>query len=193
MEADLDALANKDLVQKMRQGEDGAYQKVMDQWGKRVYNFARRFANDDHFANEVVQQTFIHAFEKIDQLKDPAKLQSWLYRIASNNCISQGRRIARRRRLEEENGLMNKPDPANPSQIIEHQELREMVLKVLQMIPPEQRQVIIMKEYEGLKFREIAEILDASENTIKARMYYGLDAMRKIMIQNKLNKDLYYE
>ncbi|NND06087.1 MAG: RNA polymerase sigma factor [Saprospiraceae bacterium] len=164
----------------------------MDQWGKRVYNFARRYANDDHFANEVVQQTFIQAFEKLDQLKDPTKLQSGLYRIASNNCISQGRRLARRRQLEE-NGLIHTPDPANPSQVVERKELRDMVLKVLQMIPPEQRQVIIMKEYEGLKFREIAGILEASENTIKARMYYGLDAKRKIMIQNKLNKDLYYE
>ena len=66
--------------------------------------------------------------------------------------------------------------------------MKALVEDVLQKIPPEQRQVIIMKEYEGLKFREIADILGESENTIKSRMYYGLDAMRKILFE-KYRKD----
>lgn len=193
MEADFDSPAYKELVLRMQRGDDSAYQMIMDHWGKRLYNFAMRYANDDHFASEVVQQTFIQVFEKIDQLKDPSKLKSWLYRIASNNCISQGRSLSRRRKVEVGEVLMHAEDAPSPSRHVERKELKELVLNILQMIPPEQRQVIIMKEYEGLKFREIANILDTSENTIKARMYYGLDAMKKIMIQKNLTKDLYYE
>lgn len=193
MEADFDSPGYKELVLKMQRGEESAYQLVVDQYGKRVYNFAMRYANDDHFACEVVQQTFIQVFEKIDQLKDPSKLKSWLYRIASNNCISQGRSLSRRRKVEVDEALMHVVDAPSPSHHIERKELKELVLNILQLIPPEQRQVIIMKEYEGLKFREIADILNTSENTIKARMYYGLDAMKKIMIQKNLTKDLYYE
>jgi RNA polymerase sigma-70 factor (ECF subfamily) len=53
----------------------------------------------------------------------------------------------------------------------------------------EQREVVIMKEYEGLKFREIAEVLNISENTVKSRMYYGLDGLRKILEKRNLDKD----
>jgi RNA polymerase sigma-70 factor (ECF subfamily) len=53
----------------------------------------------------------------------------------------------------------------------------------------EQREVVIMKEYEGLKFREIAEVLNISENTVKSRMYYGLDGLRKILDRKNINKD----
>ncbi|MBK8502288.1 MAG: RNA polymerase sigma factor [Saprospiraceae bacterium] len=182
-----------DLVQRLRKGEAGAYQKIVDQWQNRVFNFALRYSNDQHFASEVVQKTFIQVFEKIDQLKDPSKLKSWLYKIASNNCCSEGRLKAKSNytQLEEQN--LHTLDLDTPAKRYEKAELKTVVEEVLQQIPDEQRQVIIMKEYEGLKFREIAEILGESENTIKSRMYYGLDAMRKILINKNLSKDLYHE
>ncbi len=190
MEVDFDPPAYRELVRKMQRGEESAYETVMEHWGKRVYNFAMRYANDDHFATEVVQQTFIQAFEKIDQLKDPTKLKSWLYRIASNNCVSQGRNMARRRHVRVEEAHLQPSSSTNPSTQMERKEMRNLVLQILQMIPADQRQVIIMKEYEGLKFREIADILAVSENTVKSRMYYGLNAMRKILQRKKLTKDL---
>jgi RNA polymerase sigma-70 factor (ECF subfamily) len=183
-----------ELVARMRKGESDAFQLVMDQWQHRVYNFALRYSNDQHFAHEVVQKTFIQVFEKIDQLKDPSKLRSWLYRIASNNCCSEGRLKARHQYsgIEEKSGI-GEIDPDTPAKRIEKKELTMMVKEVLQQIPADQRQVIIMKEYEGLKFREIADVLGESENTIKSRMYYGLDAMRKILLSKNLTKDLYYD
>ena len=182
-----------DLVARMRKGESDAFQLVMDQWRHRVYNFALRYSNDRHFANEVVQKTFIQVFEKIDQLKDPSKLRSWLYKIASNNCSSEGRIKSRHQftDLEERNAI--RIDHDTPAKRYEKKELKLMVKELLQKIPADQRQVIIMKEYEGLKFREIAEVLGESQNTIKSRMYYGLDAMRKILLDQNLSKEIYYE
>ncbi|MCB0688098.1 MAG: hypothetical protein KDC53_16285, partial [Saprospiraceae bacterium] len=66
-----------ELVQRLRSGDAGAYQIIVNQWHQRVFNFALRYSNDQHFASEVVQKTFIQVFEKIDQLKDPTKLRSW--------------------------------------------------------------------------------------------------------------------
>jgi RNA polymerase sigma-70 factor (ECF subfamily) len=182
-----------DLVQRLRKGEAGAYQKIVDQWQNRVFNFALRYSNDQYFASEVVQKTFIQVFEKIDQLKDPAKLKSWLYKIASNNCCNEGRLKAKANYSQLEELNLQTLDLDTPAKRIEKAELQTVVEEVLQQIPQEQRQVIIMKEYEDLKFREIAEILGESENTIKSRMYYGLDAMRKILINKNLSKDLYHE
>jgi RNA polymerase sigma-70 factor (ECF subfamily) len=183
-----------ELVARMRKGEADAFQLVMDQWQHRVYNFALRYSNDQHFAHEVVQKTFIQVFEKIDQLKDPSKLRSWLYKIASNNCCSEGRLKSRHHHSNmEQQVAISEIDHDTPARKFEKKELTIMVKEVLQQIPSDQRQVIIMKEYEGLKFREIADVLGESENTIKSRMYYGLDAMRKILLSKNLTKDLYYD
>jgi RNA polymerase sigma-70 factor (ECF subfamily) len=182
-----------ELVERLRRGEAAAYQVIVDQWQYRVFNFALRYSNDRHFASEVVQKTFIQVFERIDQLKDPSKLKSWLYKIASNNCCNEGRIKARGRHSSLEEQIISEVDLETPARKYEKTELQEMVEDMLQEIPPEQREVIIMKEYEGLKFREIAEILGESENTVKSRMYYGLDAMRKVLINKNLSKDIYYE
>ncbi len=192
MNGDLDPLKTAALVERMRNGEQAAFQIVIKHWHKRIFNYALRYGNDAHFAHEVVQKTFIQMFEKIDQLKDPAKLRSWLYRIASNCCASEGRMKKRLGYVSlEEDGPFR--DPLNPATSYERKEMQGLVMDVLQRIPAEQRRVIIMKEYEGLKFREIAEALGESENTIKSRMYYGLDAMKKILIHKKLSKEMYYE
>ncbi|MCB0667785.1 MAG: sigma-70 family RNA polymerase sigma factor [Saprospiraceae bacterium] len=182
-----------ELVQRLRRGDAGAYQLIVDQWQHRVFNFALRYSNDQYFANEVVQKTFIQVFEKIDQLKDPAKLKSWLYKIASNNCCNEGRLKSRVSFSVLDDQVPQRADFDTPARSYEKAEMKALVEDVLQKIPPEQRQVIIMKEYEGLKFREIAEILGESENTVKSRMYYGLDAMRKILLNNNLSKDIYHE
>ena len=76
---------------------------------------------------------------------------------------------------------------------IRKKQQRALVLQALQQIPKEQRTIIIMKEYEGLKFREIADMLEISENTAKSRLYYGLKALRKIFESNQMKKDLNYE
>ena len=66
-------------------------------------------------------------------------------------------------------------------------------MAALQKIPADQREVILMKEYEDLKFREIAEILDVSVNTVKSRLYYGLNALRKLLTDCQLLNELYHE
>ena len=68
-------------------------------------------------------------------------------------------------------------------------ELADILQAALSELNVEQREVVIMKEYEGLKFREIAEVLNISENTVKSRMYYGLDGLRKILDRKNITKD----
>ena len=80
-----------------------------------------------------------------------------------------------------------------PLEILERSEAIDRVKKALQNIPEEQREVIILKEYEGMKFREIAKILDVSENTVKSRMYYGLNALKKTLMLSRAQIDINYE
>ena len=189
--SDLNKEATNQLVKRMKNGDASAFKFFFDTWKDRIFNFALRYSNDSYFAHEVMQKTFIQVYEKIHQLNDHTKLKSWLYRIASNNCFSEGRRVSRNTFVEV-NEVHNTIDAQqSPSGRFEKEEIKDLVIETLQMIPEDQRRVIIMKEYEGLKFREIAELLGESENTVKSRMYYGLDAMRKVLIQRKLTKEMY--
>jgi RNA polymerase sigma factor (sigma-70 family) len=72
---------------------------------------------------------------------------------------------------------------------LQQAELSDILQGALRELNEEQREVVIMKEYEGLKFREIAEVLNISENTVKSRMYYGLDGLRKILERKNINKE----
>ena len=178
---------------KAREGNEEAFTTLVGRWHSKVYNYALRYSNDRVFAEEIVQMTFLHLYEKLDQLRDISKFKGWLYRIINNECLTEGRKIKRKKELLiSTSSFPTVSDRNNPESLYNKKERGEIVLQVLQQIPEEQRKVIIMKEYEGMKFREIAEITGESENTIKARMYYGLDAMRKILTQYKWTKELYH-
>lgn len=182
------------LLVQIKNGKEDAFNSLVTRWNKRIFNFALRYSNDRSFAEEVVQKTFIQLFQKVDQLQDLTKFKPWFYRIANNLCISEGRRIKRKKEIfMPMTTIPSVTDRVNPATIYEKDEKSKLVIQALQSIPGEQRQVIIMKEYEGLKFREIAEVLGESENTIKSRMYYGLDAMRKLLLKQSWTKDIYYE
>jgi RNA polymerase sigma-70 factor (ECF subfamily) len=77
----------------------------------------------------------------------------------------------------------------NPESEYRQNELSDILQGALLELSDEQREVVIMKEYEGLKFREIAEALNISENTVKSRMYYGLDGLKKILERKNITKD----
>ena len=185
--------SNEDLIQKVKDGDEPAFTMLMNRWHKRIYNYAYRYGSCRIFAQEVVQQTFIQVYQKIDQLDDLNRFIPWMYRIASNNCHSERRSIKNRNALvsvAEE--MPERPGAVTPANLYEKAERRSVVRMVLQEIPAKQREVIILKEYEGLKFREIAEALGESENTVKSRLYYGLVAMKKQIIQRKLKEEIYH-
>jgi len=183
-----------ELIIRCKEGQESAYRSLMDRWYARVYNYALRYTGDHHSAENIAQTTFIQVYKKIDHLKDVNKFKSWLYSIATNFCHSESRKTTSRLKLvTTTTELPTVADDQHPGTIYQRQERGAVVRDILAQISPEQRQVIIMKEYEGLKFREIADVLKISENTVKARLYYGLDAMKKIVNNNNWLKDMYYE
>lgn len=182
-----------DLVSKAKAGNEKAFAALMNQWHKRIYNYAYRYSNQRAFAQEVVQQTFIQVYRKFDQLEDVLRFKPWLYKIASNCCHSEQRSRTNRNALVSTiNEMPEVLESTTPSELYEKKERKNLVRMILQHIPEDQRVVIVMKEYEGLKFREIAEILGESENTVKSRLYYGLDAMKKQLLKRNLKEEIYH-
>ncbi len=185
---------NHTLIRQAQSGDRRALNQLFSQWYPRVYNMAYRYFHDEDLAADVSQQTFVAIQKSLPQLRDPQAFKAWLFRTAVNCCHSLSRRRHRQKAsLEVISMQPGRSQPITPYQELDRKERSQIVLAALQEIPDEQREVIVMKEYEGLKFREIAEILQLSENTVKSRLYYGLKAMRKLLEDCRLHKDLLYE
>jgi len=187
-----------------QKGDKQAFNKLVVEWYPRIYNFAYKFfttktyPTDTHaVAMDICQKTFIAVHRNVHKLKEVDKFKPWLYRIATNYCIEEDRKRVRNNIVsftelnEQQPYHLTKEKTAydNPEQLERNADMKYWLLKALSQIPEEQRLVIIMKEFEGFKFREIADTLSLSENTIKSRMYYGLDAMRKIFKMWKIDKE----
>lgn len=179
-------MTDAQLIQNFRNGDIEAFNALVNRWQKRIHRFAYRYFSSHDEATEITQKTFIKAYNKLNTLDDLDKFSPWIYRIANNLCLDEAKRAGRRRAAPMEtlpNHLTAKEFAANPERQFEQQELESILQLALDQLPPEQRIVVIMKEYEGLKFREISEILDEPENTVKSRMYYGLTKLRTLFDQ----------
>lgn len=179
------------LIEKAREGDDAAFSKLVGIWFKRIYNFALKYFGDHDTAMEVTQKTFIAVHRNIHNIKETGKFKSWLYKVAFNQFHEEERRNKRHSFLsvfstQKETGYVSERGPESE---FRNKELSEVLKDFLSMLPEDQRTVVIMKEYEGFKFREIAEALDISENTAKSRLYYGLKGLRKMMTEKNITTE----
>ncbi|HYG19557.1 MAG TPA: RNA polymerase sigma factor [Ohtaekwangia sp.] len=197
---DIAMMHSDTLITRARQGDQNAQGKLVQLWYKRIYNFSFKFFLDHDMAMEVSQKTFISMCRNLAGLQDIARFKSWLYKIAVNYCREEARKKKNSRSLSFDTVWNHEAEESpqwessrqrahNPESHYRQMELSDILQEALLELNVEQREVVIMKEYEGLKFREIAEVLNISENTVKSRMYYGLDGLRKILEKRKFDKD----
>jgi RNA polymerase sigma-70 factor (ECF subfamily) len=190
------------LIARAKEGDQHAQGKVVQLWYKRIYNFSYKFFLDHDMAMEVSQKTFISMCKNLTALQDNSRFKSWLYKIAVNYCREEARKRKGNRSLPfdavwnrdaEDSPLWEGSSHHldNPERQLQRQEVSDVLQEALRDLNEDQREVVIMKEYEGLKFREIAEVLNISENTAKSRMYYGLDGLRKILEKRNITKDTF--
>ncbi|MBL7094815.1 sigma-70 family RNA polymerase sigma factor [candidate division KSB1 bacterium] len=181
-----------ELVERIVDGDRAGLNILVGRWEKAIYNFAFRYLGDKELARDVTQKTFIRVYKNINKLRDTKKFSSWIYQIAANLCKDELKKKGHRDTLSidlihenSENGHLMPNElietkMSQPDNELNHKQIGTIIHKALKQLPEEQRVVIIMKEYQGLKFKEIAEALDESINTVKSRMYYGLNGLRKI-------------
>ena len=181
------ALSDEQLVALTVKGDVSAFNEIVTRWEGRLYNFVYRYLGDPEEAKDVTQESFVRAYSHLHGFRGQSKFSSWLYQIALNLCRSKLRRKKAHPTVsidgrEEDNPLWELPDErATPADLTLEQERVLAVREALAKLPEAQREVILLKEYNGLKFREIAEILDAPESTVKSRLYHGLENLAQAL------------
>lgn len=178
------APSDQQLVARTVSGDVGAFNDLVGRWEGSLYKFVYRYLGDAEGARDICQEAFIRAYTNLDRYRGQAKFSSWLYQIALNLCRSQFRKQKARPTvsIDDEQGysLRLLPDTgATPDESAIKNERARALREALGQLPDPQRTVIILKEYHGMKFREIAEILGTPESTVKSRLYHGLETLAK--------------
>ncbi|MBD3288336.1 sigma-70 family RNA polymerase sigma factor [candidate division KSB1 bacterium] len=192
-------MTDSQLIEKYLSGDISSFNTLVWRWEKKIYNFSYRFLGDAETSKDITQKVFIRLYKNLDKLKDRSKFSSWIYQITANLCRDELKSSKRKRALSiesinETHKNLVEDENFQPDEEVNQMQLRSLIKDALQSIPEEQRIVIIMKEYQGLKFVEIAEALGEPLNTVKSRMYYGLNALRKVFKRWNINQEaLQYE
>jgi RNA polymerase sigma-70 factor, ECF subfamily len=179
------ASTDEELVARSMGGDLDSFNQLVLRWERPIYALAYRVIGREEDARDVAQETFLRAFRALSGFKGQAKFSSWLYRITLNLCRDWIRRERRAPVAQAPEGvdLIELASETEPVETIEdlvaRRELGRAVAKAMAMLPEDQRTAIILKEYHGLTFQEIADLLDCPLSTVKTRLYQGLSVLRK--------------
>jgi RNA polymerase sigma-70 factor, ECF subfamily len=174
--------ADEQLVEAVQAGEVAAFDELVLRWERKIQGAIYRIVGREEDARDICQETFLKAFRGIRSFKKEARFSSWLYQIAINLCRDRLRRRKGRFHvgLEELDEGAEEMTLSGPSALdmVQARDLSRLVSSAIATLPEEQREVIVLKEYEGLTFPEIAESLQIPTSTVKTRLYRGLVQLR---------------
>ncbi len=179
----MELASDEQLVERALAGDAEAFGEIMRRWERRIFLLALGMLGSEDAARDATQETFLSAFRNLHGFRREAKVSSWLHRIAVNQCITRMRRerVRAEESLDEPNGAHFALDDyraASPAHEVEARERVEAVRRAVNALPPELRQVVIMKEFEEMTFQEIAETLQLPVSTVKSRLYTALKQLR---------------
>ncbi|HVF22518.1 MAG TPA: sigma-70 family RNA polymerase sigma factor [Pyrinomonadaceae bacterium] len=171
------------IVQRALGGDAEAFGELVRRWERRIFALTYGLLGREEDARDATQETFLAAFRNLRGFRGEAKVSSWLHRIAVNQCLTRQRRAKVRNEsaLEDDldtTGGFAAPLEYSPANVAEGRQRTAAVRRALNGLPLELRQVVVMKEFEELTFREIAEALDLPLSTVKSRLYTGLKQLQ---------------
>lgn len=179
------ASTDEELVTRSQGGDVDSFNQLILRWERPIYALAYRVIGREEDARDVCQETFLRAYRALPKFKGEAKFSSWLYRIALNLCRDWIRKQRRApvSQMPEDVDLLEIAAATGPSESIEdlvaRRELTAVVEEAMARLPEEQRTAIVLKEYHGMTFQEIADLQGCPLSTVKTRLYQGLSVLRR--------------
>jgi RNA polymerase sigma-70 factor (ECF subfamily) len=178
---------DEELVARSMRGDRDSFNQLVARWERPIYALAYRTIGREEDARDVCQETFLRAFRALPAFRGQAKFSSWIYRIALNLCRDWMRRerraplVAVPEGVEVEELAADQGPVESVEDLAARAELSREVARAMTHLPAEQRQAIILKEYHGLTFQEIADLMKCPLSTVKTRVYQGLSTLRKLL------------
>lgn len=180
------------MIERVINGETEAFEALVIENQKKVYNLALKMVGDENDALDLSQDAFIKAFRGLDNFRSDCRFSVWLYRLTYNVCIDH---LRKKRRLNQtsltvtdEDGQTSEMEISDvrysPDQVSERMEIRQAIESGLHELSPEHREIFIMREISGMTYGEIAQTLQISEGTVKSRLARARMYLAKILSKN---------
>jgi RNA polymerase sigma-70 factor (ECF subfamily) len=190
------ALATDDLtlVQRVRTGDQRAFKLLVERYQRKVFSVALGMLKDKEEARDVAQEAFVKVYRYLDHFKGDASFYTWLYRITVNICIDAIRRKGAKGNEHVEFDESVKLDVAeanigalgtrlgtNPQKSALRKELAERITAAMQQLPEAHRQILLLREVEGMSYEDIARTLEIPKGTVMSRLFHARLKMQKIL------------
>jgi RNA polymerase sigma-70 factor (ECF subfamily) len=168
------------------------FDALVEKYERKIFNVIYRLIGDYEEATDLTQETFISAFKHYDRFRGEAKVFTWLYQIARNLCINRIRQRDRQRALriesldqpretDEDQGMtLQVADWSHsPQNVLEERELRQRILSAIQSLPPDYREVVVLREFQNLSYNEIVEVTGLTLENVKTRLSRARGMLRR--------------
>lgn len=181
------------LVKLARNGDRQAFQTLVERYQRRVYGVCYGIVRNPDDAMDLVQDTFVKVFRNLERFEGSSSFYTWVYRIARNVCIDHIRKSQRHRTVDyddtigrdedSDDGGMLMPDRLgiNPAKLLGRKELLEKIEDALQKLSPVHREIIVLREVQGLSYQEIADCMDVSIGTVMSRLHHARRNLQKTL------------
>ncbi len=185
--------AEADLVERSRRGDQKAFRILVERYQRRVFSLAFGLLKDPDEARDISQEAFLKAHRHLGSFQGTASFYTWLYRITVNLCIDRKRRVGRGSEVELDERLSHRQvgSPADilstqklsfsPQRVAQSSELRKRILAALAQLSEQHRAVLILREVEGLSYKEIADSMDCPEGTVMSRLFHARRQMQELL------------
>jgi RNA polymerase sigma-70 factor (ECF subfamily) len=190
-------ISDYELITRFIKGEQPCFEQLIHRHKNKVFAYINLYIRDQALAEDLFQDTFLKVIQSVKAGKyyDNGKFLSWVMRIAHNLIIDHFRRVKQMNTISNddyESDLFNskKFSDSNVEDDMINRQILKDVRKMISLLPDDQREVVILRHYAGLSFKEIADITNVSINTALGRMRYALINMRKIMNEKKISLTL---
>mgnify|MGYP000300636023 FL=1 len=184
--------SNKDkdlvLVRRAKRGDYKAFDLLVLKYQSRIAGLALTFVKDRHLAEDIAQESFIKAYKSLESFREESAFYTWLYRIAANTSKNYLTSKKRKKEYSESEILSSEeasvdifdiPGGDSPEEILAANNLREMIFESLSNLPEDIRTAISLREFEGLSYEEISEVLDCPIGTVRSRIFRGREIIQE--------------
>ena len=180
------------VIQAVLDGDVNAYEALVKEYEKNVYNLALRMTGNSEDAADMAQEAFIKAYNSLTAFRGDSKFSVWLYRIVSNVCLDFLRSRSRKQTVslstENDDGEEVELDIADethsPEQLLDRSLTRDAVRRGLAALPPDQREILLLREIQGLSYEEIADVLGLEAGTVKSRIFRARKKLCSFLIKD---------
>lgn len=175
-------LSDEQLLKQIQGGQDAALEQLVERYYNVIYAYISRMLMNSLLAEDLTQECFMKVCSMVKQESLPVAFRPWLYRVAGNLCRDYWRKASTRlEHVADDEWLAAHPDRSMVASLVESRWEREEIIRQLNKLSHDERQMIVLRFYHELKISEIADIMGLRLNTLKTRLYKSFDKLAKLM------------